>query len=290
MKRLCTLLAPIIILTLMLIYTDCSNDDVDDNSTDEDIYDDDSNDDDNLDDDSDDDSTNESCKSKNYAIQVVEYKIAENGGFGEEYLPNNVLGAPSGRGDFAPQSSPAEVLSLGDGGYIILKLGRKVIDEEGADFVVFENPFFIGGNPNRIFIEAAVVEVSQDGENWVRFPFNYEPVGEDPWSNPNNFSGLAGVNPVYGNCDSDENFVDPLDPKVSGGDFFDLADIGLDWVAYIKIIDAGNAETYPESQIYDADGDAIDDAGNHGFASAPFAGFDLDAVGIIHGGEELQPD
>lgn len=252
-------------------------------------HDDDISDDDATDDDSDDDSESGSCAAENYAIQVVEYAPAPNGGYGEKFLPDNVLGPPAGRGDEAPQTSPAEILSLGDGGYIVLKLGRKVIDGEGPDLVVFENPFYASGDEHNAFTEAAVVEVSQDGESWHRFPFDYDPAGEEPWSDPASFTGLAGIHPVYANC-AEEPVIDPLDPEVSGGDLFDLADVGLDWAAYVRIIDAGNDEVYPGSQIRDKDGDPIDDAGNHGFSAPPSAGFDLDAVGVINGGDPLQPD
>ena len=284
-RRIGYLWALIIGLFVLSSYSiGCLNNGSNNNAADDDI-----NLDDDADDDSDDDASRQSCEPKNYAIQVIKYHHAPNGGFGEEFLPDNVIGPPAGNGEIAPQISPAELFSLGDGGYIILKLGRKVVDGDGPDFIVFENPFFKGGNPDNVFIEAAVVDVSQDGTDWHRFPFDYEPNGENPWSNPDNFSGFAGINPVYANCDP-KKFTDPLDTSKSGGDLFDLADVGLDWIAYVKIIDTGNAATYPDSQIYDSDGDPVDDTGNHGFTSPPTAGFDLDAVGVINGGDELEPD
>jgi len=247
-------------------------------------------DDDSGDDDStDDDDLPKSCDSENYAMQVIDYELADNGGFGEDELPDNITGPPDGRGDFAPQSSAGELLSLGDGGYVVLKLGREVVDADGPDLVVFENSFYKGGDVDNLFTEAAVVEVSQDGNEWHRFPFDYDPTGEDPWKDPDNYLGLAGINPVYAKCSADD-FIDPLEPEASGGDLFDLADVGLEWAAYIKIIDAGNNETNPGSQIEDADGDPVDDSGNHGFSNPPMAGFDLDAVGVINGGDVLEPD
>jgi len=268
-------------LFLLIISAGCTEGGDDDQGASDDL---------DIDDDADDsDSLPWQCSPENYAIQVVECALAENGGFGEEYLPDNITGPPSGRGGFAPQSSPRELLSLGDGGYVVLKLGRKVVDGEGPDLVVFENPFYCSDDEDCLFTEVAVVEVSQDGELWHRFPFDYEPTGDEPWTNPNSYTGLAGVNPVYATCSADD-FIDPLDPEVSGGDLFDLADVGLKWAAYVRIVDAGNDETNPGSQIADGDGDLLDDAGNHGFSSPPTAGFDLDAVGIINGGERLEPD
>jgi hypothetical protein len=62
---------------------------------------------------------------------------------------------------------------------------------------------------------------------------------------------------VYANPDA--NAIDPLDPAVSGGDLFDLADLAADGgpseVRYVRIVDRADVE-----------GD-----------------FDLDAIGVVHG-------
>jgi hypothetical protein len=62
------------------------------------------------------------------------------------------------------------------------------------------------------------------------------------------------------------NGVDPTDPTVSGGDSFDLADVGLDWAAYVRITDPGAAIPDPGNMI---------PPGNN-------AGFDLDAIAAVH--------
>ena len=51
-----------------------------------------------------------------------------------------------------------------------------------------------------------------------------------------------------------------LDVEVTGGDAFDLATVGLERAKFVKIRDLSDPE------------DAV----------APSAGFDLDAVGVIH--------
>jgi hypothetical protein len=62
------------------------------------------------------------------------------------------------------------------------------------------------------------------------------------------------------------NGIDPTDPSVAGGDSFDLADVGLDWAAYVRITDPGAA---------------IPDPGNM-IPPGTNAGFDLDAIAAVH--------
>jgi len=219
-----------------------------------------------------------------FAVEVVDYHIGVNGGYGESKLPGSVLGPPAGKGDFSQQESDDQVLSLGHGGYIVLRLGYEIIDGDGIDFIIFENPFKPSGLDDVVFTEAAVVEVSQDGIDWHRFPFDYNPdgPGDAPYANPVNFHGLAGITPVYANPNEG---IDPLNPEVSGGDGFDLADVGLEKAAYVKIIDTGCNIKAPGTQIVDDNGDLVDDYGNHFPLSENKEGFDLDAVAVIHFGD-----
>jgi hypothetical protein len=59
-----------------------------------------------------------------------------------------------------------EVVSLGEGGSITVAMEVPIRDGDGWDFAVFENSF------SDRFLELAFVEVSSDGEHFVRFP-NY---------------------------------------------------------------------------------------------------------------------
>ncbi len=52
--------------------------------------------------------------------------------------------------------------------------------------------------------------------------------------------------------------MEPLDANATGGDAFDLSDLGLGAVSFVRITDLGEDST------------------------APTAGFDLDAVGAVH--------
>jgi len=181
-----------------------------------------------------------------FAISVVARTPGPGGGFGEDALPDVVLGAPRGAG---LSSGSRDVLSLGTGGSITLALGVAVVDGPGADFVVFENPFRILGSPTNVFVEPGHVAVSDDGETWVEFPC-------DGRTAP--YRGCAGLLPVLANVDT--NALDPRDPSAAGGDAFDLASVGVTRARFVRITDAG--------------GGRMDGAGTDGF--------DLDAIAVVH--------
>ena len=77
-------------------------------------------------------------------------------------------GFPSiGTLDEALSMSDGVGISLGDGGVAILEFDSPIRDGEAWDFVVFENGFAVGPE---YFLELAFVEVSSDGQHFVRFP------------------------------------------------------------------------------------------------------------------------
>ncbi len=178
-----------------------------------------------------------------FAVRVVSFTPGEDAGYGAEGLPGVVFGPPLGSGD---RQGSFDVVALGHGGEITLELGEPAVDGAGADLIVFENAFFYGNGD--IFAEPAFVEVSADGETFERFPCEPESDG---------FEGCAGVMPVYARGDSAD--IDPLDPKTAGGDAFDLADVGLGEARFVRIVDSGV-----------------------GPGQSPSAGFDLDAVAVVH--------
>lgn len=195
-------------------------------------------------------------------------------GFGQAYFPGNVLAPPNGNSNpNTPNFSEQDLLSLGDGGRITLRfVNNRIVDGPGPDFIVFENPLQPVGEPNQSFSEVAVVEVSDDGQNWVAFPFDYIPPGTTgSLLDMANYVGFAGVRPVLS---SPGNGITPFDPALAGGDPFDLADIGIPSVRYVRLIDTGSTTT-------DAQGDVVMDPGNI-FSFEGTAGFDLDAVAAIH--------
>jgi hypothetical protein len=186
-----------------------------------------------------------------YASEVVAFTAGSNAGHGAEQFPDVVLGPPTVG---PPSVGSLDVLSLGVGGEIIVGFGDRMIEDgPGADFIVWENAFWISGNPENTFAELGEVAVSSDGETWTSFPCDPERTdGFDP--------GCAGWRPrqEFEPCAMVSLLVDQV-----GGDPFDLADIGVSSARYVRIRDRG------------VEGAPMKDA-------PPLAGFDLDAVGVVH--------
>ena len=164
-------------------------------------------------------------------------------GFGQDGYPQNISGSPGDGG----------LLSLGSGGSILIHFrGYVIVDGQGTDFTIFENPL----GPN-FFAERAQVLVSEDGENFIAFPcdgFDEDGNGE--------YTGCAGAFPL-----GDVN--QPRNPLVSGGDVFDLHDVGLEEARYVLIEDLNTCV-----------------AGDFVFPvclAGGKQGFDLDAVAIVNG-------
>ncbi len=172
---------------------------------------------------------------------VVSFLPGEASGYGQDRLPDVVLGSPMAPGG---GGGSTDVVSLGREGEIVVQFDDiTLIDGEGADLLVFENPF-----PG--WLEPGVVAASADGTTWYEWPC-------DATNAADAFPGCAGVAFVYANA---TNGVDPTDPATAGGDAYDLADIGLARAAYVRVRDAG----------------VSDYAGVGG-------GFDLDAMAVVNG-------
>lgn len=185
-----------------------------------------------------------------FADRVVSYRPGEAAGFGQNHLPQVVLGAPDGGG---PSQSGLDVLSLGRGGEIILEfLDIGLVDGPGPDLLVFENPF-IG------WIETGVVAVSEDGQNFFEWPC----MAKDP---AKKFPGCAGVNPVLS---SKENGISATDPKQAGGDAFDLADLGISRARFVRIRDSGENSYTGVSGGFDLDAVAVVNGAPIGTSSGP---------------------
>jgi hypothetical protein len=147
---------------------------------------------------------------------------------------------------------PTDITCLGDGGSITLTFPGFIADGPGADFAVFENSF------SDTFLEFAWVEVSRDGVNFVRFPNHSAtaaPVSSFGSIDPTDVDGLAG------------KYRQPF------GTPFDLAEVGLDQVSHVRLVDV-----LGDGSAKDSDGHAIYDP----FPNSGSAGFDLNAVGVLH--------
>lgn len=229
-----------------------------------------------------------------FADKVVSANLLHPAAFGSDKLPDIVLGPPTGAGI---ERGSLNVVSLGAatnddggasapyGGSITLMFTDNVVwNGPGADFTVFENVFYIHNkdgvpDPETRYMEPAVVSVSQDGIDWRQFKFDFSPryhpdTGALNLRHPYTYNtGFAGINPVMSNGFD----PDPTDPEVSGGDSFDLSDVGLDWIRYVHIQSTGNR------WLADEDGDLVHHTEDFGAASrnVSSSGFDLDAVTAI---------
>ncbi len=229
-----------------------------------------------------------------FADRIAAVRVLHTNAFGADRLPAVVLGPPSGTG---LASGSRDVLSLGAasnddagatapyGGMIVLEFTNNAAwNGPGADFTVFENVFYLYNDagepdPDTRFMEPAVVSVSQDGLTWRAFPTDFSPRYQPGGASLNlrhpycYRAGFAGINPVL----SCGNYPDPTAPEVSGGDSFDLADVGLEWIRYVALQSTGHR------WLRDAQGDLIHHIEDTGAASrsSPTAGFDLDAVTAI---------
>lgn len=180
-----------------------------------------------------------------FALGVDDYSFGTGQDVGQDRFPELILGAPRGGGQSA--GSTSHVVALGDGGFVTLSFGDGgIVDGPGADFIVFENPFLVGGDPSNPYAELGQVSVSQDGEDWIAFPCTAD---EYPYGT------CAGWHPVLANAD--ENELDPTVPEEAGGDPFDLHEVGLEWARFVRIDDV----TDPQELA-----------------------FDLDAVSVVHPG------
>jgi hypothetical protein len=155
------------------------------------------------------------------------------------------------------------VVVLGNGGYLTLTFEPAISDGEGPDFAVFENSF------SDTFLELAFVEVSSDGETFVRFDSAY--TGQTPLDafgtqEPTGFYGLAGR---YRG-----GFGTPFDlqtlrmrPEARDGRL-DVQNIR--WVRIVDVVGDGSARDSFGHPIYDPT------------PTVRTGGFDLEGVGVLN--------
>ena len=187
-----------------------------------------------------------------YIVEVIRFSPGDKAGYGQDALPDVVLGPPAGQG---LENGSRDVLSLGLGGIIEVRMGRVIVDREGIDFVVFENPFAC--TPDSVFAEPAEVSVSEDGENWHTFACIPPASSGGCVSLDVADHGCAGLEPVFANP---ERGLEATSAAEAGGDGFDLADLGLSQARFVRIEDKGQSGPLQGS---------------------PTAGFDLDAIAVI---------
>ena len=162
-----------------------------------------------------------------------------------------------------------DVVSLGDGGTALVTFALPITNGDGPDFAVFENGFSDNS------LELAFVEVSTDGQRFVRFPAtcltqNTTQLGNAGQSDPTNLNNLAGKYRIgYGT---------PFDLE----ELRDSTGINIDSIVYVRIVDVVGCID-PQYATRDQYGNIINDPWPTPFESS---GYDLTGVGVIH---ELTP-
>jgi len=184
------------------------------------------------------------CPAGHFVTRVVSFTPGAGAGFGADAMPGIVQGPPVGAGDFR---GGTDVVSLGEGGEIVVGFDVDIVDGDGDDFTVFENAFQVAGT-ERYWEELGEVSVSEDGARWVTFTCDAR--GMRP------HRGCAGwtsvqASPTSGRCASD--------PRASGGDGFDLRAVGLRRARFVRVRDLRTQDR-----------------------TDPATGFDLDAVAVLH--------
>jgi hypothetical protein len=203
-----------------------------------------------------------SVSASRFVTGVVSFSPTDCAGFGAASMPGMVEGPPVGGGTV---HGSLDVVSLGCGGSIVVSFApNAIVDGPGPDFIVFENPFDIGGDSTNVYAEPGEVSVSDDGTTWQTFPCTptMDPAVSDGTGTAPPYGACAGWHVVYS---TPQNGISPLDPAAAGGDAFDLHDLGVTHARYVRIVDR-TAESCPSD-----------------VASKPTTnGFDLDAVAIVH--------
>lgn len=189
--------------------------------------------------------------------------------------PQKALGAATG--------DVYDIVSLGRGGQITLTFSQGISNGSGYDFAVFENGI------SSTFLELAWVEVSSDGSHFVRF-FNFSlnagPIGAFGSVNPAKITGLAskyqkGLGTQFDLQVLQDIYNNPNDPYLALSASFknqllaNFPHLDLNNIRYVRIIDIvgdGSAKDAMGNTIYDP------------YPTIGSAGFDLDAVAVLHKG------
>lgn len=163
----------------------------------------------------------------------------------------------------AATANTMDVVSLGDGGSATLTFEKPITNGSGYDFAVFENSF------NDYFLELAFVEVSSDGQRFVRFPATSLTQTARQISSsvdPTYINNLAGKYRV--------GFGTPFDLE----ELRDSAGLDINNITHVRVIDVvGSID--PALGTYDAFGHLVNDP----FPTVSYsAGFDLDGVAVIN--------
>lgn len=164
-------------------------------------------------------------------------------------------------------SDTREAVSLGDGGWATLTFAEPIRNGRGPDFAVFENPF------NDSFLELAFVEVSTDGERFVRFPAT-SLTPTDRQTGPNGSTDPTLINNLAGKYRL--GYGTPFDLE----ELRDSAGINIDSIVYVRVVDViGTIE--PQYATHDAYGHIVNDPYPTNDTVYSSGGFDLTGVAVL---------
>jgi hypothetical protein len=174
--------------------------------------------------------------------------------------------ATLGEGYNATGKADGAVVSLGDSGVATLEFSKSILNGPGWDFAVFENSF------SDEFLELALVEVSSDGQRFVRFAAS-SLMQDTVQIGPFDLKGKAQL-------------LNNLAGKYRGGwgtpfdleELKDSAGLDVNAIRYVRLIDVVGSIN-DSFAMRDAQGRKINDPFPTPFSSC---GFDLDAVGARH--------
>jgi hypothetical protein len=198
--------------------------------------------------------SNESGQIVGWADEVVNYDPGEEL-FDEWMDPTRALGPAEG--------NAVDIVSLGEGGVVTLGFAPPIEDGLGADFLIFENSF------SDQFLEFAFVEVSSDGETFVRFDsasLTRDPVDRFGRIDPNGVGALPGRYRQGWGSPHDLGELRQR-PEVRTGT------LELRRVSHVRLVDVVG------------DGTSLDSFGRPIYDPTPTqesAGFDLDAIGVLN--------
>lgn len=212
-----------------------------------------------------------------YAAQVLSYDAGSTA-FGSLNVPSSAIGEPSRFtvgafpsvvSPFSPPFAPNQIVSIGEGGEITVRLSNYAIPQAGGlpELGIFGNvgiddptyPSGLAGTPATTLggIESPKVEVSADGANWFSFgtvamdvPTNGYTDVSDPYSSLPGSSLSDFQQPFVGSLSNfDGKSYSPeminLLAGSGGGKWLDISSSGLSQVGYVRfsIADDGNSNT-----------------------------------------------
>jgi hypothetical protein len=222
-----------------------------------------------------------------WASEVVSYQPG-NGVSASWNKTSNALGEVTGDHMDIVSLGELDLLEIESGnqpGSITLGFPVPIADGPGPDFAVFENAFTVVGANNYVFAELAYVEVSTDGNTFVRFPCVSLDTPDAVVTNvpggttfairdATTIFNLAGK---HANHSSIESWGTPFNlSELSNHPLVLSGEINLSNIRFVRLVDIPGSGYFldsaqPENPIYDA------------WASpSGSAGFDLEAIGVLN--------